>query len=237
MPSSFQPLISPEIFALRPDYCALSLVALKVNNQTQTPFSAALRERLRAAPPVWAEAHLDAWRETYRGFGAKPQRTPPSADALMQRLQRDGQLPPINPVVDIYNAVSVAYAIPVGGENIAAYVSAPVLARADGSEGFDTTKDGAPILEPVPSGEVVWKDERGVTCRRWNWRQGLRTRIDTTTTQMWFVLERLEPMPMAALREAGQVLRQAILELSPDAELCARLSNRAGTHVYDLTAE
>jgi hypothetical protein len=155
----------------------------------------------------------------------------------MQRLRRDGQLPSINPVVDIYNAVSVSFAIPVGGENIAAYVSAPVLACADGSEGFDTSRDGAPFLEAVPSGEVVWKDNRGVTCRRWNWRQGLRTRIDTTTTQMWFVLERLEPMPMDALREAGRSLSQALLALSPEAEVRALLSDRAGTHAYDLNAE
>jgi len=237
MPSPLLPVIAPEIFELRPDYCALSVMALNVTNQPNDTLTQELAERLSAPLPAWADAHLDAWREAYRGFGAKPQRTLPSADALIQRLRRDGQLPPINPVVDLYNAISVSFAIPVGGENIAAYVSSPMLARATGSELFDTTKDGAPYLEPVPAGEVIWKDDRGVTCRRWNWRQGLRTRIESSTTQMWCVLERLEPMPMEALHDAGRLLGHYLHVLSPEADVCFLLSDRTGTHALPSTHE
>lgn len=118
-------------------------------------------------------------------------------------------------MVDLYNALSVRFAIPIGGENIAAYVGDPLLKRAIGHETFDTVKDGSPCLEIVPAGEVVWADERGVTCRRWNWRQGLRTRINETTSRMWFVLERLEPMPIPALLEAGDLLAATLEMLSP----------------------
>ena len=228
-PEFFLPMITPAIFDLRPDYCALSVMALNVTNSPSDALSMEVAEVLRSPTPAWAEAHLDAWREAYRGFGAKPQRTLPSADALIQRFRRDGQLPPINPVVDLYNAISVSFAVPVGGENMAAYVSSPLLARADGSELFDTTKDGAPYLEPVPAGEVVWKDDQGVTCRRWNWRQGLRTRIESSTTDMWFVLERLDPMPMDSLHEAGRVLIHYLRALSPEAHIRTFLSDRSGT--------
>ncbi|MDI5754487.1 hypothetical protein MJL79_30330, partial [Salmonella enterica subsp. enterica serovar Montevideo] len=40
--------------------------------------------------------------------------------------------------VDLYNAVSLRYAVPVGGENSAAYCGSPRLVFADGSETFDT---------------------------------------------------------------------------------------------------
>ncbi len=39
-----------------------------------------------------------------------------SADALRKRVLRDGALPSIDPVVDLYNAISLAYALPVGGK-------------------------------------------------------------------------------------------------------------------------
>jgi DNA/RNA-binding domain of Phe-tRNA-synthetase-like protein len=224
------PSIRPEIFTLRPDYCALSIVAEGVQNVARHPASDEIIETVRAARPwpIWGDAHLDAWRAAYGGFGAKPRRTPSSVEALARRMQAGGQLPTISAVVDLYNALSVRFAIPIGGENVAAYVGDPLLKRATGQETFDTVKDGAPCLETVPAGEVVWPDERGVTCRRWNWRQGLRTRIDATTTSMWFVLERLEPLPIAALLEAGDLLAATLRKLSPGAAITRTIIDRCG---------
>ncbi|WP_250528813.1 B3/4 domain-containing protein [Caballeronia sp. ATUFL_F1_KS4A] len=172
---------------------------------------------------AWADAHLCAWAEVFRKFGAKPQRTPCSAEALRKRVLKEGRLPSIDPVVDLYNAVSLRYAIPVGGENFAAYVGIPRLAIADGTEGFDTIKDGAPALEAPERGEVVWRDDVGVTCRRWNWRQGVRTRLAADAKQMWFVLESLPEMPITALQEAGDALVDGLRRLMPDSAIEARL--------------
>ena len=61
-----------------------------------------------------AEAHLSARCDVFMQFGAKPKRTPCSADALRKRALRDGSMPSIDPVVDLYNAVSIRYAVPVG---------------------------------------------------------------------------------------------------------------------------
>jgi DNA/RNA-binding domain of Phe-tRNA-synthetase-like protein len=225
MPGQFTPTVRPEIFELRSDYCALSIAAEGVQNAPRNPASDEIIESVRAARPwpAWGDAHLDAWRAAYREFGAKPQRTPSSAEALARRVQGDGQLPTINAVVDLYNALSVRFAIPIGGENIAAYVGDPVLKRATGHETFDTVKDGSPYVETVPAGEVVWADALGVTCRRWNWRQGLRTRIDAATTRMWFVLERLEPMPIPALLEAGDLLAATLRKMSPGAAIASTI--------------
>jgi DNA/RNA-binding domain of Phe-tRNA-synthetase-like protein len=211
------PVISPAVFALRPDFTALSIAAENVRNTPSDAHSAGLLDAacatLDAAP--WAEAHLEAWREAYRAFGAKPQRTPCSAEALRRRATRDRSLPTVNPVVDLYNAVSLRYAIPVGGEDAGVYAGAPSLVRAVGGEPFDTVQEGQPKVEPVEAGEVVWRDALGVTCRRWNWRQGVRTRIGPRTTRMWFVLERLDPMPIDALRRAGAELTEGLERLSP----------------------
>jgi DNA/RNA-binding domain of Phe-tRNA-synthetase-like protein len=227
----FAPSVDAAIRALRADYVALNVYALGMQPTlgaragSTSPLTAdALTER-----PHWAEAHLEAWREAYRAFGAKPQRTAPSADALTARLRRDGELPSINPVVDLYNRISVRYALPIGGENIDAYRGSPRLHVSQGHEVFETTKDGQPFLEAVPAGDVVWSDDEAVTCRRWNWRQGTRTRIEPTTTRMWFVLERLGPMPLEALQQAGLELMQGLRALSPQAQLSATLMDSHGT--------
>ena len=216
---SFTPIVSPEIFALRPDFRALSIFARGIRNG---PADEAMRGHLcrlasESTRASWGEAHLQAWRDAYRAFGAKPQRTPCSAEALLKRFQRDGDLPAVNAVVDLYNALSIRFAIPIGGENAAAYAGPPNLVRAAGGEPFHTTRDGAPHVEGVDTGEVVWRDGLGVTCRRWNWRQGVRTRIEADTADMWFVLERLDPMPLPALAEAGEALVHGLTRISPEA--------------------
>lgn len=228
--SALQPIIAPEIFALRPDFRALSIHAEAVTNSAGTPETAgALASACRrpCAEP-WAEAHREAWREAYRAFGAKPQRTPCSAEALLKRVLRDGELPSVNAVVDLYNAVSLRYAIPVGGENAEAYVGAPHLVRATGKEPFETVQAGVPVTESPEPGEVAWRDERGITCRRWNWRQCTRTRIEVTTTRMWFVLEALDPIPDTALMDAGSKLIRGLKLLSPGSSVEACLLTRNG---------
>lgn len=225
------PHIDPAIWRLRPDFAAFSLVARGVRNG---PSDADSREALAqacaaaAAGPDWAEAHLAAWQAAYRAFGARPQRTPCSAEALRRRVARDGAMPAINAAVDLYNAVSIAHAVPVGGEDLDAYAGAPRLVRATGQEMFDTVKDGAPFAEPVEPGEVVWMDDLGVTCRRWNWRQGRRTRVTEASARIWFVIERLEPMPLAALRAAGAALIDGLRRRSPGMTLDATLLTMDG---------
>lgn len=176
------PHVNDDVWVLRPDFVALSIVVRGGRNEVSRARAATLLREM--GRPAWADDHLAAWRDAYSAFGAKPQRTPSSAEALWRRIERDGALAPINAVVDLYNDVSVRYAVPVGGEDLSAYVGRPRLVRASGGEPFETLRDGRPAVEPVDPGEVIWRDEKSVTCRRWNWRQTPRTRLEVTTTEM-----------------------------------------------------
>lgn len=222
------PIISPEIFALRPDFTALSLVVTGAANRPSNAISAALlADAIEHLDAPWAEAHLEAWRDAYRAFGSKPSRFPSSAEALRKRVLRDGTLRPTNAVVDIYNAVSLRFAVPVGGEDARSYLSNPTLCRAKGDEPFATMSEGAPKTETAEVGEVIWCDAAGVTCRRWNWRQGPRTQLTEATTDMWFVLERLDPMPIEVLIEAGQAIARGLMQIAPTAKINAALFDSA----------
>lgn len=218
--SLLTPSIDPRLAGIAPGFRALSIVVEAAPITAPEVASAALA---RACQQVlnddfsWAGAHLAAWDEVFKAFGAKPKRTPCSASALRKRVLKEGTLPPLDPVVDIYNAVSIRYAIPVGGENLAAYTGAPRLTLADGSEPFDTVKEGQPGMEYPEVGEVIWRDDVGVTCRCWNWRQGVRTRLDSQAQTMWFILESLPAMPLAALEAAGDELVSNLQRLMPGA--------------------
>lgn len=213
-----RPIIDPPISTIAPGFRAVSLFVDAHGVATMPLDPAVLADACRVVQeggPTWAEAHLSSWSDVYAGFGAKPNRTPCSAQALRKRVLKDGALPTINPVVDLYNAVSLRFAVPVGGENIDAYVGAPRLTVADGTEQFDTIANGAPAIEHPAPGEVVWRDDVSVTCRRWNWRQGTRTRLDSFTGRMWFVLESLDTMPIDALNEAATALEAGLRTLIP----------------------
>ena len=214
------PSIDSRLVGIAPGFRALSIQveAAPITQPEVAPaaLAQACQQMLNDDVP-WAENHLAAWDEVFKAFGAKPKRTPCSASALRKRVMRDGSLPPLDPVVDVYNAISIRYAIPVGGENLAAYSGAPRLTLADGSEPFDTFKEGEPVVENPEPGEVIWRDDLGVTCRRWNWRQGIRTRLDSQAQSMWFILESLPSMPLAALQEAGDELVSNLQKLMPGA--------------------
>lgn len=220
--------IDAPVLALRPDYTALLLVAEDLRPGPSDAASGALLEqaaqRARAAlvgrAPEELE-HVAQWRDAFRAFGAKPQRTRPSVEALLRRI--DDGLPRIDRLTDTYNAVSVAHLLPVGGEDLDRYAGPARLARADGSETFETTGAGQPVQEHPQPGEVVWRDDAGITCRRWNWRQCTRTRITTSTTRAVFILDALGALGPAGLHVAGQELAESLTRLHPHARIASRL--------------
>lgn len=172
----------------------------------------AAREALHDRP-VEQLPHVAAWREAYRAFGAKPQRTRNSLEALLRRAASG--LPRVNRLTDIYNAVSVLHQVPLGGEDLNRYHGAPRLVRANGTEPFDTLAGGAEVVEHPDPGEVVWCNDAGVTCRRWNWRQARRTQLGDTTTTALFILDALDPMTDDALHAAAEDLPTHLARLGP----------------------
>lgn len=223
--------VDDEVYALRPDYRALliavdglepSMSGLAADTIVQRAERSA-REAL-ADRPVEEVPHVAAWREAYRGFGAKPQRTRHSLEALLRRAP-DG-LPRVNLLTDIYNAVSVIHQVPVGGEDLSRYAGPPRLLRASGQEPFDTVAGGEAVVEHPEPGEVVWCDDDGVTCRRWNWRQARRTALTDGTTSALFILDALDPMTDGQLAAAADEL-VAQLRLGPRVRVAQRVL-RAG---------
>lgn len=220
--------VDPAVLALRPDYRALLMAVEGVVTGPSDARSEALLQaaedsarRALAQGPVEELPHVAAWRDAYRSFGAKPQKTRHSLEQLLRRAEAG--LPRVNAVVDAYNAVCVTWQIPIGGEDLARYSGPPRLLRATGQEAFDTSAGGEQVVEHPEPGEVVWVDDAGVTCRRWNWRQGRRTAITESTTSAVFILDALAPLTDAQLLAAADELEAHLRRLGPDVQVSRRL--------------
>ncbi len=226
MPSLTRSLhVSDEVRALAPGFGYLAVEAHGLTNGPSDELSSGLLDeatrrlagRLDGRAPQ-DDPHIAAWRAAYGAFGSKPSRTRNSAEALARRALADG-LPRINRLVDLYNAVSVAHLVPVGGEDLDRIQGGMRLVRATGDEPFATAAGGAEVVEHPDAGEVVWCDDEGVTCRRWNWRQGVRTRLTENSVSALFLLERMAPMTLDELSSAGAELAEALRKACPDARI------------------
>lgn len=224
--------VAADVWELRPDYRAMLIAIDGMEPGPSDQRSEAMLQTAEASArveldqlPLEELPHVAAWRDAYRAFGAKPQRTRNSLEALMRRAESG--LPRVNRLTDIYNAISVAHHLPIGGEDLSRYAGPPRLIRATGHEPFDTVVEGAEIIEHPEPGEVVWCDDAGVTCRRWNWRQARRTQLHEGTTSALFIIDVLDPLTDDELIVATEELISQLRSLGPDVRMAQRLVRRS----------
>ena len=214
-------LVAPEIFERYPDYAVALIEVRGIHGGPSNELSEALLlEAESATRELLSEIAIDdidevrAWRATYETFGVKPRVARASFEALMRRV--DKGLPRIDLLTDIYNAISIFHRVPIGGENLDNYVGAPRLVIANGDEEFETRENGADVTQNPEPGEVIWRDDEGVTCRRWNWRQCTRTRLGEDTKTILFIIDSLGENSEAKAKAASERLLQELQNIWPD---------------------
>ena len=218
--------VNPHLFDAFPEYAVLVVYATGLRNGPSDQRSVTLlRDAAEEARATFEDAkpathpHIAAWREAFGRFGAKPSKYPCSAEALLSRTLRGQELPAINQIVDIYNAVSVRHVLPAGGEDWDQLSGVGLLTFATGYEPFVVLSGGQEETTYPEPGEVIWRDEAGVTCRRWNWRQCGRTQLTEATQRAYFVLDRLPPVELEHLQAAGDELVRRLRVQSPGCDI------------------
>jgi DNA/RNA-binding domain of Phe-tRNA-synthetase-like protein len=186
----------------RPDITALLADAA-------TTAAAGLGDDIAAHPAI------APWRQAYQSFGVKPSKYRSSIESLL-RSARAQRIRSVNPLVDLYNTVSLTHLLPCGGEDLAAVHGDIRLELASGGEHFVPL--GAQDAEPPQPGEVIYRDDAGVICRCWNWREADRTKLTPATTDAFLCIEALPPSGETQLRAA-----------------CAALAELAHTHLGATT--
>jgi DNA/RNA-binding domain of Phe-tRNA-synthetase-like protein len=156
---------------------------------------------------ISGHSHIAPWREIYKKFGSKPRDFRCSAEALTRIILRGSEIKKISPLVDLYNLISIKYILPVGAEDLDKMEGDLELTFADGTE--DYTPLGEEEYDPPKMGEVIYRDDFGVICRRWNWREGDRTKITKSTKNAVVVIESIASIPIKdAVEELGDLIKQ-----------------------------
>jgi DNA/RNA-binding domain of Phe-tRNA-synthetase-like protein len=203
------------------------LIGRDMNNQSQIPDLEELQKQaidsakeLIGDKPPTKHPHISSWRETYRSFGTKPGDYRPSAEALIRRAIKEGNLPRINNAVDLYNLVSVKHVIPMGGFDLDKVDGNIHLRFSDGDEFFKPL--GLGETEKTYPGEVVYADDSRILTRRWNYRDTDFTKITKQTKNLVMFID--------ATREISvEKVGKALLELQTLYE-----KNCGGTYNTDI---
>jgi DNA/RNA-binding domain of Phe-tRNA-synthetase-like protein len=181
------------------------------NDPTPEPLQASFLSEQKAVlasigeTPLSEIVSLSAWRAAFRKFDVDPTQYRSSAEALLRRLTKKGDIPSINSLVDMANLVSIHYALPVAAFDLSR-LKLPITVRfASGSERY-TPLGETGIEHPIP-GEVIFADETGlVIARRWCHRQSDESAARQDTSRVLFTIE--------AQHEGGDAsIHQAIDEL------------------------
>ena len=180
--------IQEDIFKAYPTFRRGIVVARNVDNRGP---SETLEEKLEEAITKAANHPIDiksnprtiVWNEAHRQFNSNPNKFPPAHCALLKRVQKPrAHIPFINKIVAIMNTNSIKDVTPVGGDDLRHAGRCLELRYATGNENFAPL--GCPEITEHPNpGEIIYvvAESNEVMCRRWNWRNGHKTRITEDT--------------------------------------------------------
>jgi DNA/RNA-binding domain of Phe-tRNA-synthetase-like protein len=142
---------------------------------------------------------VSVWREAFTNFKTK-KGARSSIEALLRRIDKGNAVGSINPLVDLYNAISLTYGLPSGMEDLDALTGDLRLTITKGGDDFLALGDTEP--DPTLPGELCYLDDVGGVCRCWNWRDGQRTMLTKNTKKAIAVIESVDPTRHSDLLEA-----------------------------------
>jgi DNA/RNA-binding domain of Phe-tRNA-synthetase-like protein len=166
------------------------------------------RARLDAAPES-EMPEIAAWRRAYSQMGLKPTKYRSAAEALLRRFRREGELPPLHPVIDLCNAISLAFALPVAVFDLAHVDGFLEVRHARGGESYLAWSGET---EAVPEGEVIFADAAGhAHARRWTFRQSRKSTVSPETRRALVVAEGLHDAADADVRRLLEALERELV--------------------------
>ena len=174
-------------------------------------FAAIAKSRLAAVAAESELPEIQAWRRAFAQMGLKPTQYRCASESLLRRFRKEGSLPRLHPLVDLCNAVSMAYAIPVAVLDLNAITGPLEVRYAAGDEEYLTF--AGETEHPAP-GEVIFADQAGQAhARRWTNRQSGRSAVRDTTSTALIVAEALHGSAPADIPDLLAVLAGEIQAL------------------------
>jgi DNA/RNA-binding domain of Phe-tRNA-synthetase-like protein len=186
------------------------------------PYLTVARRRLEGGAES-ALPEIQAWRRAFGRLGLKPTQYRCASESLLRRFRKEGGLPTIHPLIDLCNAISLAYAVPVAALDVAEITGSLEVRHASGTETYSTFAGTTEHPEP---GEVIFADDAGrAHARRWTNRQSGRSAVRDTTRSVLIVAEALHD---TASDDVGHLVAavaaelEAVWSISPKTALLSR---------------
>lgn len=203
-----------EIWNAFPQLVPGILVVSGINPQADVtsrlkPWFARARERLKQGNESQL-VEVAAWRRAYSQMGLKPTQYRSAAEALLRRFRREDTLPGLHPLVDVCNAISLAFALPVAVFDLDQVDSYLEVRRARGTETYLAFSGET---ETPLSDEVIFADAADqVHARRWTFRQSLRSIVRPETRRVLIVSE---GMHESAAADVPALIEALATEITP----------------------
>ncbi|MEV4092856.1 B3/B4 domain-containing protein [Streptosporangium saharense] len=187
-------------------------------------FTAVAGRRLAVGPEA-EFPEIQAWRRTFSKMGLKPTQYRCASEALLRRFKKEGDLPRIHPLIDLCNAASLAFAIPVAVFDLANVSGGLEVRHATGEETYLTFSGETENPEPR---EVVFADAEGrAHARRWTNRQSGLSAVRPSTASVLIVAEALHDSAARDVEELIATLSGRLGEVWPVAPKTTMLSRSA----------
>ena len=214
--------VSKEVFDKLPNFVVGVVAVTGINNAKEYPaIEKMLEDNSNEVIQYFAESGNKAkndpcvvpYREAFRALGMNPNRYACAAEALMDRLAKGKGLPSINPAVDLGNAISLKYKLPIGAHDLYTFVRPDGRGRGCEDTGlevrpavaedtfrpFGAAEDEFDNPEP---GEVVYVSGHEVRTRRWTWRQSEVGKMTEKTTGVLYPIDGFSDLNLEEVKKA-----------------------------------
>ncbi len=122
------------------------------------------------------EDWIQPYREAFRKLNINPNKYMCSIEALITRISKGNDIPNINSIVDLGNALSLKYELPIGVHDMDNSIDGDIQIReSDGNDNF--VPFGSDEIEHPDAGEIIYASGNEVKTRRWTWRQGEKSKV------------------------------------------------------------
>jgi len=170
---------------------------------------------------------IQAWRRAFSRMGLKPTQYRCASESLLRRFKKEGSLPQIHPLIDLCNAISLAFAIPVAVFDVSKIAEYLEVRYAAGDENYVTFSGD---IEHPDAHEVVFADNAGrAHARRWTNRQSGYSAVRDTTTAVLIVAEAMHGSASADVQRLTAALADelnAVWSVTPKTTVLSQSSPR-----------
>lgn len=170
---------------------------------------------------------IKAWRRAYSRMGLKPTQYRCASESLLRRFKMEGSLPQIHPLIDVCNAISLAFAIPVAVFDVSGIAEYVKVRYATGDETYLTFSGE---IENPDVDEVIFADDAGrAHARRWTNRQSGYSAIRDTTAAVLIVAEAMHSSAPADIQRLTGAIGDelnTIWSVTPKSTILSRSSPR-----------